>query len=104
MKKIPRLKRILWAITILFIILCLYLFSGIFQVGSYPYAQEYKFNVPVDTLYDRIKRFKTDNLEYNPPRSMNMVDSFERGGFSHIYLYYEDKNTLVHLFITGNRK
>jgi len=104
MKKNTKLKRFIWAIAIVFIIFYLYLFSGIFQVGSYPYAQEYKFDVPVATLYDRVEKFKADNLEYNPPKSMHLVDSFEKVGFSHIYLFYEDKNTLVHLFITGNRK
>jgi hypothetical protein len=103
-KKVSNFKKFLWAITIVFIVLYLILFSGILQVGSYPYAQEYKFDVPVDVLYDRVEKFKADNVEYNPPRTMNMVDSFERTGFSHIYLFYEDKNTLVHLFITGNRK
>ena len=35
---------------------------------------------------------------------MHLADAFEKAGFSDIYLFYEDKNTLVHLFITGNRK
>ena len=104
MKKNTKLKRFLWAIAIVSIVLGLILFSGIYQVGSYPYAQEYQFAVPVKVLYDRVEKFKADNLEYNPPKKMNLVDSFDRVGFSHIYLFYEDKNTLVHLFITGNRK
>jgi len=104
MKKIPGLKRFLWVTAIISIILYLVLFSGILQVGSYPYAQEYKFKVPVEELYNRVEKFKTNNLEYNPPKSMNLVDSFNKAGYSHIYLFYADKNTLVHLFITGNRK
>ncbi len=94
----------LLAIAIVFILIYLVFFSGITQVGSYPYAQEYTFDVPVEVLYDRVEKFKADNLEYNPPGSMRIVDSLEKGGFSHIYLFYEDKNTLVHLFITGNKK
>ena len=104
MKKNSKSKRFLLAIAIVFIILYLCLFSGITQVGSYPYAQEYKFDVSIEVLYDRVEKFKADNLEYNPPRSMHLADSFEKAGFSHIYLFYEDKNMLVHLFITGNRK
>jgi hypothetical protein len=104
MKKISRLKRFLLAIVAALLILCLILFSGIFQVGSYPYAQEYKFDVPAEVLYDRVEKFKAVNLEYNPPKSMNLLDSFEKGSFSHIYLFYVDKNTIVHLFISGNRK
>jgi len=104
MKKNPKLKRFLLATAIVFIILYLILFSGIFQVGSYPYAQEYKFDVPVEVLYNRVEKFKADNVEYNPPKRMNLVDSFDKSSFSHIYLFYEDKNILIHLFITGNRK
>jgi hypothetical protein len=58
MKKISRLKRFLLAIVAALLILCLILFSGIFQVGSYPYAQEYKFDVPAEVLYDRVEKFK----------------------------------------------
>jgi len=102
MKKIPKLKRLLWVTAIIFI--TVYLFYPLYLVGSYPYAQEYKFDVPVEVLYNRVEKFKTDNVEYNPPKRTNLVDSFDKAGFSHIWLYYEDKNTLVHLFIKGGRK
>ena len=96
------LRKLLLAVAILAIVLYVILFSGITQAGSYPYAQEYKFNVPAKVLFDQVEKFKANNEEYCPPKKYNLIDSFDTVGFSHIYLYYEDQKTLVHLFITGN--
>jgi hypothetical protein len=104
MKITAKLKRFLLLIVIIFGFLYLFLFSGITQVGSYPYAQEYQFDVPVKELYNRVEKFKADNPEYDPSKEMNLHDSFVENGFSDMYIIYKEKNTLVHIVISGKIK
>ena len=103
MKINSNIKRFVIIISAVLLFVFLLVYGGFLNVGSYNYAQEYKFEIPVADLYDRIEKFKEENIDYQIPTSINLVDSFDRRGLSHIYLIYKEKNTLIHIFVQGNK-
>ena len=105
MNRNSKFKRFLLGAGIVFVVLYLLRFGALLSSRSYPYAQEYAFEVPVKVLYDHIKKFKADNPEYDPSTKMNLKDdTFSNPGYIDMYLIYKEKNTLVHLNVFGNRK
>lgn len=73
-------------------------YSGLVDGGSYPYAQQYKFEVNDPTLIRAIKDFKKDNPNFKVPEDLSLPDSSDSYRYN-FYLYYQDKSQLFHCFL-----
>ena len=72
--------------------------------GSYPRAETYDFNISEDSLIAIIKEIKDENPELTLTQKVNissgeqfnLVDGKTNGRLYSIYLYYPEKNQILH--------
>lgn len=64
--------------------------------GSYPYAEEYKFDTNEQNLIRAIRGFKETNPEFQIPESTQLKDGRKANDFwFHVYFYYSNENEIV---------
>ena len=90
-------------ITLLIIFLCNA--CDLFMVGSYPYAEYYEFEIPMEELIQKINIFKEENpnyklFTYNKDNREEVLDKYTEH-FYHLYFYFEDINQTIHCVIIG---
>jgi hypothetical protein len=63
-----------------------------FSSGSYPYAEEYTFNISEPDLINAVEFFKAENIKYCQPSQMQLKDgrgdSPDNDHWHHVYFYF----------------
>jgi hypothetical protein len=80
------------------LIICSIAFSACnIAPGSYPYAEEYRINVPESALVEAVNKFKTENQIYIVPPEVGLTDGRRDNHdfWYHIYFYYPGQNSIV---------
>jgi len=96
-----KIKVSIIVLVIVGIILC-YLWIGYnFAPGSYPYVETYEINVNDSTLITAIRKFKSDNPQYNVPTQTQLKDGPRDSNdhWYHIYFYYMKENQIVKTWV-----
>jgi hypothetical protein len=76
--------------------------QGWLAAGSYPYAQEYRFDVRAIDLVKKIEQFKKVSHNFISLSAVN--DQLDSYGNHHIYLYDSVKDEVIHLFVEVDDK
>jgi len=97
MKKIILIVSIAIIAAVVGVLVCL---GPKISAGSYPYAEEYEFNMDEASLIKRIQIFKEKHPEYNVP-SPEIVDGRRNASdqWYHIYFYYSGENKIVKTWV-----
>ena len=87
-------------LTLIFVcVLILGTISGLTAVGSFPYAQKYKFYNSRLTIMKSIEHLKSEHSEFVVPNETGLVDQIDSFGNFHIYIYISSEKRIAHAFI-----
>jgi hypothetical protein len=80
---------------ILFSLILIGLFTGLFAVGGYPYAQRYEFSKTQDNLDSKIELLRKNSNTYIKVDTIS--DSFDQFGNFHLFFYSVSNDEIIHI-------
>jgi len=78
----------------------------LFSPGSYPFSEDYEFNISENELIKAIDEFRIENPQYYPPFDVGSLEGRKDSTdyWYHYLFYYNDKNQILHCWVRGGTK
>jgi len=96
-------KVIIISIIAILIVGGVFWFGYNFAPGSYPYAEEYTFNVNEPDLISAVEFFKAENIKYCQPLQVQLKDGRgdppDNNHWYHVYFYFPEENKIIKTWI-----